>query len=182
MKGCADCKDPSRIGRSVYWRFSALALLLSALAPIHSIAALEVEDPVVACGLMREQGLRTLTGHPSDREDGFRCSSRRKALPLGGNLKHEIQYYATGDKGSTATLNLRLFIVSRQEVQAAHRRLLQYTQTLMEKAAGMPLPKDLSKSILSGSSGIFSVGGVKVEVRKVQVRGSSYELIVSVKI
>ena len=110
----------------------------------------------------------------------FRCESRRRTLPLGGEPAHEIRYFAAGTAGRVESLNLQLTINSREEIQAAHRRLLNYTAELAKDALGAEVPEEMAAAILSANNGQFEIGGKQATVRKAQVRGLFYELIVSI--
>ena len=140
-----------------------------------------VNNPMVACGLMSDHGLPTRGEYKETRGGVYRCASRSRPLPLGGRLSHEIRYFATGSAQKVSSLNLQLSIKSRENIPSAHKRLLQYTQQLLNEALEIDVPAEMEASILSGNNGRFQVKDTEVEVMKAHIRALTYELNVRLK-
>jgi hypothetical protein len=163
-------------------RYAPFCLLLVTLSLNLPVSAADITEPAVACDLMRQHGLPG-AGAPEQTAEGyFRCDSRRRSLPLGGEPSHEIRYFATGRAGRVESLNLQLTINTRQEVQAAYRRLLEYTNNMLEAALGVQAPAEMAAAILSGLSGGFQVDGKAATVGKAHTTGVVYEYIVSLRL
>ena len=157
-----------------------LVICMVAVATGASATTADVNDPAVACDLMAAHGLPGRGDVGAAEGGSFRCDSRRRSLPLGGEPAHEIRYFVTGSAGRVESLNLQLTINSREEVQAAHRRLLDYTSGLAREALGAEVPPKMAAAILSANNGRFEIGSTQATVRKAQIRGMLYELTVSI--
>jgi hypothetical protein len=171
-----------------HWRDQVLqlALLLSiclaAATPVVNAAAADASKPAVACDMMAAHGLAGRGDSGAAGGGSFRCDSRRRSLPLGAEPAHEIRYFAIGSAGRVESLNLQLTINSREEVQAAHRRLLDYTVHLAREALDAVVPDEMAAAILSANNGRFEIGGTQATVRKAQIRSRLYEVIVSITV
>ena len=69
-----------------------------------------------------------------------------------------------------------------EDVQAAHRRLLDYTADLAHEALAVDVPDEMAAAILSATNGRFEIAGRQATVRRARIRGRLYELIVSITV
>jgi hypothetical protein len=157
---------------------SWLLLAASALSGSGLAAELQVAEPDVACRLMADHGLATRGGYKTMTGGTFRCASFRVPLPFGGAANHEVRYFAQGLEDRVQSLNLQLYIRSRENTQAAHRRLLDYAQDIADRALGRAIPDAVARNILSATTGRIVDGNVEWVLEKAQIRGSTYEYFV----
>ena len=102
------------------------------------LADYRTNDPNEACALLSNAGLGA--GRYRNMGDGVhRCSSRRRAPPLGGAVKHSIRFAATGDARQVRQLRLTLAVNTASEQQPAHCRLRDHANTLTQHALQAPL-------------------------------------------
>ena len=137
-----------------------------------------VISPDVACRWMADEGLATRGGYKEMAGGKFRCASFRVPMPLGGAANHEVRYFADGEQARVRSLNLQLYIRSRENIQAAHRRLLDYARTIADKALGRTIPEAVARTLLSATEGRFVDGDVEWVLEKAQIRGLAYEYFV----
>ncbi len=159
-----------------------LAAAFGALLWLDSMAAAAVDDPAVACDLLAAQHLGARGGYRPMGKTLHRCASARRPLPLGGSPTHEIRYVAEGDATRVRSLSLQLYVNSREDVQPAHRRLLEYAELLAEAAFGRALPQAAVDAILAGVNGRFAIDNGEVVAEKAYIHGRTYELFVRLRL
>ena len=137
-------------------------------------------DPAVACDFLADDGLRT-RGSYRDSGGVYRCSSQRRNLVSAGRLKNSIRFIALGDSESVTQLRLELQMRSGTTVQRAHRQLVDYGRTLIEKSLGVDMPEEIESAILGAVAGSWDVGGSVVRLERVVAGEPGYELRFSIR-
>jgi hypothetical protein len=155
----------------------ATLVLAAPLLPSVADGAGLVKPPEEACSYLVEQGLGTADDYREYRQGKFYCWSLRKPIPAGDPQRHNVRYTAEGSAEAVSALVLELQLVSRSEVQRAHRLLLDYARELTKQALGEDLPEDVAKSVISARPGRWPVAGAEVTIEKRQVQGLTYELV-----
>lgn len=157
-----------------------LGVLGGVLLPLVAHAA-DIRDPDVACQVLAEQRLPTRGGYQQILGGTYQCASRVRDLPVGGAVRHSVRFRASGDAQAVDTLTVQLNVNSLENVQRAHAALYQYAESLLAKGLDAPTPDGMRDAVMSAVNGSWTVDGATVEVRKAQIRGLTYELLVQVR-
>jgi hypothetical protein len=153
------------------------AILFPALATTPVAAAGLAKPPDEACAYLDEEGLGTADAYREYREGKYYCWSLRKNLPAGDPQRHVVRYSAEGSADEVSSLLLDLRVVSRSEVQRAHKLFLEYARALGKKALGEDLPEEVGKAVMSAKPGRWPVAGAEVVIEKAHVEGAAYNLL-----
>ena len=131
-------------------------------------------DPEAACAFLSDVGLRG-RNYRSIGEDLYQCRSRRRNLPLGGAQVHTMRFQAQGDPDHVRRLRLTLYVNSRQQVQAAFRRMLRTGQLLVERSLNVKMPEEVVRRLVDGATGTWELAGAEVALEKRQIRAVTFE-------
>ena len=137
-------------------------------------------DPAAACDFLAEEGLRTRGGY-SESGNLYRCSSRRRSLASAGRVPNSIRYIATGDAQIVSGLRLELRVQSGSSVQRAHRQLVNYSKSLIDKSLGIEMPGEIEAAILSATSGTWIAGNSTISLERIVAGQPGYELRLSIR-
>ena len=132
-------------------------------------------NPSAACDFLAEEGLRTRGGY-SESGNVYRCSSRRRSLASSGRVPNSIRYIATGDAQMVSGLRLELRVQPGSSMQRAHRQLVNYSKSLIEKSLGMEMPEEIEAAILSATTGTWKAGNSTISLERIVAGQSGYEL------
>ncbi len=86
-----------------------------------------------------------------------------------------MRFQAQGDPDHVRRLRLTLYVNSRQQVQAAFRRMLRTGQLLVERSLNVKMPEEVVRRLLDGATATWEVAGADVALEKRQIQAVTFE-------
>jgi hypothetical protein len=143
-------------------------------------AGLEL-DPTRVCKVLQNEGLQVRGVYTRQGSGGYQCASHRKALNAGGGKSHEIRFLASGAADKVQQLGLELSVYSKQDMQRAHRLLVEYADLLTRRALDMPLPAEVSAAIMGAVTGQWSLSKRSFRLRRASLPNWGHELRLTIR-
>jgi hypothetical protein len=154
------------------------AFLFATLLPLPVVGTEAAEpgfDPMVACNLMQEEGLRVRGGY---RQVGssYECRSQRRNVMGGGPVNNTIRFSARGDAQRVIELELDLRVNAQGAVQRTHGVLVDHADALFQRALGKAMTDEIEAAIRAGTNGQWLLNGHSVNLERVPPGALRYGL------
>jgi hypothetical protein len=166
----------------------ALLSMVIAAGPLAPLAWSEAPagnglrlEPETACHFLADERLQPRGGYRPTGTGGYRCASPSRPLSAGFPVTHEIRYLAQGDRDAVTTLILLLDVNSREDIQRAHRVLLERTERLVDLALDSEVPEAAAQAIMAGGRGSWPVAAAELTLARSPSRAGAYELRVEIR-
>jgi hypothetical protein len=158
-----------------------LVLLLTAFtAAFTSAADFKFGTVETVCGYLEKDGYKTGTWKELFPGEYTACSKYKE---LGkGSPTSTVAYYVDGTKTAVTKAYVSLNMNSAGDAKEGAEELARAGASLVIKATGKDLPKEVTQAITDGKNGEWTVGGAKVKVvRDDYPTGKGYKLTLSVE-
>ena len=157
------------------------AILISLFNVTAAEASLAITSPSSVCVVLNNVGLST-GSWKNIYDSEFGCNSPYKEIGSGFPLANNLAYYVDGKRNSVTQAKLVLNVNNKSQATSAHFALLNASEALSIKIAGVKLPQTIKDEITEGKPMKTKVGQTAVEVKRDNwPTGKGYELHVIFK-